>query len=97
MKRSFTNIKNRYDTFARMNTVEDAGHTYVISDLYKEGFNPVMSESEYIREGFYRLDMNVSPDVKREQERINASDAIVYIYPDFWTASPAMLEGWFQT
>ena len=77
--------------------LEDAGHTYVISDLYKEGFNPVMSESEYIREGFYRLDMNVSPDVKREQERINASDAIVYIYPDFWTASPAMLEGWFQT
>lgn len=89
---SFTNIvKNSF-----IKGLEDAGHTYVISDLYKEGFNPVMSESEYIREGFYRLDMNVSPDVIREQERINASDVIVYIYPDFWTASPAMLEGWFQ-
>ena len=89
---SFTNIiKNSF-----IKGLEDAGHTYVISDLYKEGFNPVMSESEYIREGFYRLDMNVSQDVIREQERINTSDVIVYIYPDFWTASPAMLEGWFQ-
>ena len=89
---SFTNIvKNSF-----IKGLEDAGHTYVISDLYKEGFNPVMSESEYIREGFYRLDMNVSPDVIREQERINASDVIVYFYPDFGTESPAMLEGWFQ-
>ena len=89
---SFTNIiKNSF-----IKGLEDAGHTYVISDLYKEGFNPVMSESEYMREGFYRLDMSVLPDVTREQERINASDAIVFIYPDFWTASPAMLEGWFQ-
>ena len=89
---SFTNIiKNSF-----IKGLEDAGHTYVISDLYKDGFNPVMSESEYIREGFYRLDMNVPTDVIREQERINASDAIVFIYPDFWTSSPAMLEGWFQ-
>lgn len=31
-----------------------------------------------------------------EQEKINDADAIAFIYPDFWTASPAMLEGWFQ-
>lgn len=76
--------------------LEDAGHTYIISDLYAEKFNPIMSEEEYLREGFYNLDAPVSPDVIREQERINWSDIIVFIYPDFWTASPAMLEGWFQ-
>ena len=76
--------------------LEDAGHTYIISDLYAEKFNPIMSEKEYLREGFYHLDAPVSPDVIREQERINWSDIIVFIYPDFWTASPAMLEGWFQ-
>ena len=76
--------------------LEDAGHTYIISDLYAEKFNPIMSEEEYLREGFYHLDAPVSPDVIREQERINWSDIIVFIYPDFWTASPAMLEGWFQ-
>lgn len=76
--------------------LEDAGHTCVVSDLYAEGFNPVMTEKEYIREGFYQSDMSVADDVLREQKRINASDVIVFIYPDFWTAAPAMLEGWFQ-
>ena len=89
---SFTSIvKNSF-----MKGLEDAGHTYVISDLYKEGFQPVMSEREYLREGFYRADMSVSQEVIREQERINTADVIVFIYPDFWTAAPAMLEGWFQ-
>lgn len=91
-KNSFTNIVK--DSFIK--GLEAAGHTYTISDLYEEGFNPVMSESEYVREGFYNIDMPILPDVLREQNRINASDIIVFIYPDFWTASPAMLEGWFQ-
>ena len=73
-----------------------AGHTYEVSDLYAEGFHPVMSETEYLREGFYQLDHPVAEDVLREQQRINRADSIVFIYPDFWTASPAMLEGWFQ-
>lgn len=76
--------------------LENAGHTYEISDLYAENFNPVMSEAEYIREGFYRMEDPIAEDVIREQQRINKADIIVFIYPDFWTASPAMLEGWFQ-
>lgn len=55
-----------------------------------------MSEDEYIREGFYKLDNPISEDVLKEQQKINNADTIVFIYPDFWTASPAMLEGWFQ-
>lgn len=74
----------------------DAGHTYEISDLYAQGFNPVMSEAEYLREGFYKLDEPVPEDVLAEQKKVNKADAIAFIYPDFWTASPAMLEGWFQ-
>ena len=27
---------------------------------------------------------------------MNLADCVVFIYPDFWTAAPAMLEGWFQ-
>ncbi|MBQ1366624.1 MAG: NAD(P)H-dependent oxidoreductase, partial [Firmicutes bacterium] len=30
------------------------------------------------------------------QEKINASDAIVFIYPVFWTEAPAKLVGWFD-
>lgn len=74
----------------------EAGHEVMISDLYADGFDPVISEAEYLREGFYNADAPVAADVIREQEKIDASDVIAFIYPDFWTASPAMLEGWFQ-
>ena len=91
-KNSFTHMIK--ESFIR--GLEDAGHSYEVSDLYAQGFNPVMSESEYIREGFYRLEDPVEKDILNEQAKINSADIVVFIYPDFWTASPAMLEGWFQ-
>lgn len=91
-KNSFTHVVK--ESF--IEGLESAGHTYEISDLYADGFNPVMSEAEYLREGFYKENEPLAEDVAREQEKINNADAIVFIYPDFWTASPAMLEGWFQ-
>ena len=91
-KNSFTHTIK--ESFIR--GLEDAGHSYEVSDLYAQGFNPVMSESEYIREGFYRLEDPVEKDILNEQAKINSADMVVFIYPDFWMASPAMLEGWFQ-
>ena len=91
-KNSFTNVVK--DSFIK--GLAEAGHQYVVSDLYAEGFNPVMTEEEYLREGFYALEKPLAQDVLMEQEKVNAADVIVFIYPDFWTASPAMLEGWFQ-
>lgn len=76
--------------------LQDAGHTYEISDLYAMHFNPVMSEAEYHREAFYQADDPLSEDILLEHKKINKADVIAFIYPDFWTASPAMLEGWFQ-
>ena len=91
-KNSFTHAVKEYF----IKGLEDGGHTYEISDLYADRFNPVMSEAEYLREGFYRGENPVAEDVLKEQGKINRADIIVFIYPDFWTASPAMLEGWFQ-
>ena len=34
--------------------------------------------------------------LRAEQEKINSSDAIVFIYPVFWTEAPAKLVGWFD-
>jgi NAD(P)H dehydrogenase (quinone) len=73
-----------------------AGHGYVLSDLYRMNFVTDMSEAEYKREAYYRLDAPVPADVLAEQEKINASDALVFIYPVFWTEAPAKLVGWFD-
>lgn len=76
--------------------LDSAGHIYILSDLYKMGFNAEMSEPEYFREANYREELPLSGDVIIEQEKINSSDAIVFIYPVFWTEAPAKLVGWFD-
>ena len=83
-----------YDSFLR--GLQAAGHEVVVSDLYKMNFQTDISEEEYLRETYYRADMPVADDVKAEQEKIQASDAIVFIYPVFWTEAPAKLVGWFD-
>jgi len=72
------------------------GHSYVLSDLYKMNFTTDMSEAEYLREAYYRGELPVPADVITEQEKINSSDAIVFIFPLFWSDAPAKLVGWFS-
>ncbi|GHU08539.1 flavodoxin family protein [Spirochaetia bacterium] len=76
--------------------LESAGHTWQISDLYAMGFQTDMTEAEYLREAYYRREAPVPEDVLAEQEKINRSDAIAFIYPVFWTEAPAKLVGWFD-
>jgi NAD(P)H dehydrogenase (quinone) len=76
--------------------IESAGHSYTLSDLYRMNFKTDMSEAEYQREAFYNLDIPVPDDVLAEQNKINTSDAIVFIYPVFWSDAPAKLKGWFD-
>ena len=76
--------------------LESAGHSYILSDLYGMHFISDISEKEYLRETHCRRDLPVPDDVRSEQEKVNASDAIVFIYPVFWTDAPAKLSGWFD-
>lgn len=89
---SFT--RNMRDAFIK--GVTDSGNEYIMSDLYKMGFDPVMTEQEYLRDANYRDTPEVADDVLAEQEKINTSDAIAFIYPVFWTEAPAKLVGWFD-
>ena len=89
---SFT--KNMCDAFIKGLT--DSGNEYIISDLYKMGFQTDMTEEEYLRDANYRNTPDVAEDVLLEQEKINSADAIAFIYPVFWTEAPAKLVGWFD-
>jgi NAD(P)H dehydrogenase (quinone) len=89
---SFTShIRDRF-----IQGLEHAGHSYILSDLYRMNFKTDMSEAEYRREAYYRRDLPVPEDVAREQEKINSSCGIAFIYPVFWTDVPAKLKGWFD-
>ena len=59
----------------------------------KKGFKTDMTEEEYLRDAYYRTSSDVAEDILAEQEKINSSDAIVFMYPVFWSEAPAKLVG----
>lgn len=89
---SFT--RNLRDAFIR--GVTDSGNECIVSDLYQMDFKSDMTEAEYLRDAYYQNTPDIADDVLAEQEKINSSDAIVFIYPVFWSEAPAKLVGWFD-
>ncbi|WP_438445965.1 NAD(P)H-dependent oxidoreductase [Gorillibacterium sp. sgz5001074] len=66
------------------------GHEVHVRDLYKLGFDPVLSEADTaaLREG------QAPSDIKTEQEYLAQADVITFIYPIWWTGMPAILKGY---
>ncbi|WP_231442647.1 NAD(P)H-dependent oxidoreductase [Brevibacterium zhoupengii] len=83
-------------------------HYYVtVSDLYAEGFNPALSDTDLGSlatvagnvsdlAGLAYARGEVEPEVRREQERLAASELLVLQFPLWWYGPPAMLKGWFD-
>jgi NAD(P)H dehydrogenase (quinone) len=91
-KESFTRVV--LNAFVR--GLEEAGHSYEIGDLYEMGFQADMDLAQYERETGLDPDAPVPEDVKMEQEKINRADALVFVYPVWWSDCPAKLKGWFD-
>jgi NAD(P)H dehydrogenase (quinone) len=73
-----------------------AGHTYEIGDLYRMNFESDMDFAQYQREVGLDPGAPLPDDVRAEQEKINRSDALAFIYPVWWSDCPARLKGWFD-
>jgi NAD(P)H dehydrogenase (quinone) len=76
--------------------LRDAGHSYEVADLYRMGFQSEMDLEQYEREVGGELDAPVPADVAREQARVDAANALAFIYPVWWSDCPAKLKGWFD-
>jgi NAD(P)H dehydrogenase (quinone) len=76
--------------------LREAGHTYLVNDLYRTGFLSEMDLAQYQREVGGDPDAPVPADVAEEQARIDAADALAFIYPVWWSDCPAKLKGWFD-
>lgn len=74
-------------------TLETAGHTVDLIDLYAIGYRPCMSEREHLD---YYTDGTAHPDpvVANHIERLLAAEALIFIYPTWWSGLPAILKGW---
>lgn len=76
--------------------LEEAGHSYELGDLYKMNFQTNMNADQYQREVSMDPLAPLPEDVMQEQEKVNRADALVFIYPVWWSDCPAILKGWFD-
>ncbi len=70
----------------------EAGHTLDIADLYREGFDPTLSERDLMQ--FQGVEM--PEDVLAYQSRVEQADALCLVFPTWWYGMPAMMKGWFD-
>jgi len=78
---------------AALSTLQAGGHEVDVLDLYAEGFEPVMSRQE--RLGYHTRAENRAP-VAGHLDRVKAADGLLFVYPTWWYAQPAMLKGWLE-
>lgn len=71
--------------------LEQLGHSQRTCDLYRMGFNPVLTAPELAP-----VDAThpASADVAQAQDDIRAADTLTVIYPLWWMAMPAMMKGY---
>jgi len=61
-----------------------------IRNLYEIGFNPVLSSDDFSA----LADNKIPEDIRIEQEYVKWADHIIFVYPVWWGAMPAILKGY---
>ena len=71
-----------------------AGHSVDEIDLYADEFRAQMSRDE--RAAYESEQPILDPMVDDHASRLLRADAIVFVYPTWWSSQPAMLKGWLE-
>lgn len=70
--------------------LDAGGHAVRVNDLYAEGFEPAMSCAERQT----HKEPGVDPGRQRYADDLAWAQALVLVYPTWWSGQPAMLKGW---
>lgn len=71
-----------------------AGHDVTVVDLCAAGFRAAMSEAE--REAYHGDSPLLDPLVAEQAELVTTVEALVFVYPTWWSGLPAVLKGWLE-
>ncbi|KZL19222.1 General stress protein 14 [Pseudovibrio axinellae] len=74
-----------------LQTLGDEHVSFDLIDLYRDGFQPVLSKDE--------LDAYLNPSQNQQSvepyvSALNSCDTLIFIYPTWWYGLPAMIKGW---
>ncbi len=68
-----------------------AGAEVRLTDLYKRGFDPILTASEHA--GYLDSPANCAP-VQADVDDLRWADTLIFVYPTWWYGLPAVLKGW---
>lgn len=89
-----------------MDTLTEAGHTVVVSDLYAEGFEAVAGPADVTSRAnneIFELGVEqehaarngcFAPEIQGEIDRLFAADLLIMQFPMWWYSVPAIMKGW---
>ena len=89
-----------------IDALKEKGHEVKLSDLYAMNFNPVLTASDFLERKnpeFFNAFLEAirasktgafAPDIKEEMGKVMWADLIIFQFPIFFTAMPAIMKGW---
>ena len=77
-----------------VDTLTSAGHEAQLLDLYALGWKAAMTADE--RTAYHSDHPVLDPLVATHVELLRRADALVFVYPTWWSSLPAILKGWFE-
>jgi len=75
-------------------TLTYAGHELRITDLYEEGFDPVLTRED--REAYLSDTQSLIDKVPQHVDNLRWAEALVFVFPTWYFGPPAILKGWFE-
>jgi putative NADPH-quinone reductase len=66
------------------------GHEVRVTDLYADGFEPAMTAHERLT----HAEPGLTPELQRYADDLAWAEALVLVYPTWWSGQPAILKGW---
>ena len=70
--------------------LDASDHEVRVTDLYADGFRPELSAEEHR----VHLEPGAAAELDRYVDDLRWAEAIVLVYPTWWSGQPAMLKGW---
>lgn len=89
-----------------LETLEKAGHTVKVSDLYAMNFKPVLEASDFLQRkkkdvfNPFLEQINASKtgtftsEIMDEMEKVKWADLLIFQFPIYFTGMPAIMKGW---
>ena len=69
-------------------TLSARNHQVMFHDLYKEKFDPILTEKEIQKEA------SLLPIIETHCHEIAQAEGVIIIHPNWWGQPPAILKGW---